>query len=635
MLRRVQSKKTNNFFNRLLYRCEVLLRFFSQHRGFWLRYLLCWIIGCLALSTDELNSYDLRFHLRGDQKVSPEIVLITIKQSDISNIVASRTKSLGLINEATDITDSFFWDQKIWSNLLTRLLRQDPKSIGVILYFGDNIGALKLSTQEKGIFQDPRIFWASSTNNLDRMAPPLFANRDQTNLGNNDLRRDEDGLVRRVFPSRTELPNLSEKITGKSFPNSAVGLPINYRGATRIFQEYSLSEIIYDELPDNTFKGKIILIGAETSSSTFYSTPLGPLNRTEIIAHITDTLIGNRWIKRLNYWWYVGSFLVLMWLAVSIIMTYPQSVGIFFILWIGTLQVALSAWVFDSFYFWTPAISPFILLAATWTIFIGYQATKIERQNFQLQQEQKSLAELEQLKNNFVSLISHDLKTPIAKIQAVVDRLMTQHQGEELSSDLRSLRSFSDELNRYIQSILKVLRVESRDFKLNMEVADINEVIVDALHHLRPLAKEKNIQIQTNLEPMFSVELDCTLIKEVIINLVENAIKYTPPFGSINIVSYEKEHNVHVGIADTGEGIKPDDMDKVWGKFTRGSDQDLKTKGSGLGLYLVKYFIELHGGKITMTSNLGSGTLVEFSLPIENSESKETLADNLKSEVKL
>ncbi len=635
MLRRVQSKKTDNLFYRLLYRCEVLLRFFSQHRGFWLRYLLCWIIGCLALSTDELNSYDLRFHLRGDQKVSPEIVLITIKQSDISNIVASRTKSLGLINEATDFTDSFFWDQKIWSNLLTRLLKQGPKSIGVVLYFGDNIGALKLSPKDKVIFQDPRVFWASSTNNLDRMAPPLFANREQTNLGNNDLRRDEDGLVRRVFPSTTELPHLSEKITGKSFPHSTAGLPINYRGAMRIFQQYSLSEIIYDELPENTFKDKIILIGAETSSSTLYSTPLGPLNRTEIIAHITDTLVGNRWIKRLNYWWYVGSFLVLMWLAVSIIMAYPQSVGIFFIIWIGTLQVALSAWVFDSFYFWTPAISPFILLAATWTIFIGYQATKIERQNFQLQQEQKSLSELEQLKNNFVSLISHDLKTPIAKIQAVVDRLMTQYQGEELSSDLRSLRSFSDELNRYIQSILKVLRVESRDFKLNMEVADINEVIVDALQHLRPLAKEKNIQIETNLEPMFSVELDCTLIKEVIINLVENAIKYTPPFGSINITSYEKEHNVHIGVADTGEGIKPDDMDKVWGKFTRGSDQDLKTKGSGLGLYLVKYFIELHGGKIAMTSNLGSGTLVEFSLPIENSENKENLADNKNSEVKL
>ncbi|NUN07229.1 MAG: histidine kinase, partial [Bdellovibrio sp.] len=250
---------------------------------------------------------------------------------------------------------------------------------------------------------------------------------------------------------------------------------------------------------------------------------------------------------------------------------------------------------------------------------------KIEQKNFHLQQEQEYLQELERLKNNFVSLISHDLKTPIAKIQAIVDRLLTQHQDPDLNQDLRSLRLYGDELNRYIQSILKVLRVESRDFKIHTEVGDINEVIEEALHTLRPLAREKNVAIHTALEPMFSLEFDTTLIKEVIINLVENAIKYTPPGGRIEVISEESEDHVHVIVKDTGEGIKPEDLEKVWGKFTRGSDQDLKSKGTGLGLYLVKYFIELHGGKVRMESSLGQGTTVAFTLPLDTETETEVL----------
>lgn len=622
MLRRVQRSSFQSFKTRL----EVLLRYVSRRRGFWLRCLLCWAIGCLALSNDEINSYDQRFQLRGDQKTSRQIVLINIRQSDFATIYSSRTNFLSNMSEVTDITDSFFWNKQIWSELLLRILSQNPKSVGVTLYFGDNVGTIRLTPDEKNIFLDPRIVWASTTNSLERVLTPLFANREQSNLGNNEIRRDEDGVVRRVFPQRMDMPHMVEKLTGKKFPSTQVALPINYRGTNRVFTQYSLSEIIFDEVPANAFENKIVIIGAETSSSPIYMTPIGTLSRTEILAHVTDTVIGNKWIKRLSFWWYASGFFVLMLFAVFLITTYPQSVALFFILWIATLLAALSAWGFDTFYFWSPALSPFILLGASWIIFIGYQATKIEKKNFRLQQEQKYLQELEQLKNNFVSLISHDLKTPIAKIQAIVDRLLTQHHESELGSDLRSLRLFSDELNRYIQSILKLLRVESRDFKINTDVGDINEIIEEALHQLRPLAREKNIQIHTALEPMFSLEFDMTLVKEVIINLVENAIKYTPRDGQIEVISYESEDYVHVLVKDTGEGIKPEDMDKVWGKFTRGSDQDLKTKGTGLGLYLVKYFIELHGGKVKMESTVGQGTTVTFTLPLDSESVTEVLA---------
>ncbi len=613
MLRRVQKR----FSELLVKRTEILLRSITRRRGFLLRCLLCWVIGCLALSNDEVSTYDQRFQLRGDQKAAVEIVLITIRQADFANVYDKRTNFIGNMDQITDITDSFFWNKHIWTQLLGRVLEQNPRSVGVTLYFGDNIGPVKLSANENLLFRDRRIVWSSTTNSLERILTPSFANEEQSNLGSNELRRDEDGVVRRVFTQRSDMSHLTEKITGRNFPSSQGGLAINFRGSTRVFTQYTLSEILYDDIPQDAFKDKIVLIGAETNAGPHFLTPLGSLSRTEILAHVTDNLLRNRWIQRLNFWWYALGFIFLVMLAVFLITTYPQSAALFFIFWIATLLAALSAWVFDSFYFWSPAFSPFIMLAATWIIFIGYQATRIERQNFRLQQEQQYLHELEQLKNNFVSLISHDLKTPIAKIQAIIDRLLMQHAENEIGNDLRSLRVSSEELNRYIQSILKVLRVESRDFKVNKEVADINETIEEAVQQLSVLAREKAIQMDVQLEPMFSLEYDRILIKEVLINVIDNAIKYTAAGGVIKIRSSEVDEEVLVVISDTGEGIKPEELDKVWGKFTRGSDQDMKTKGSGLGLYLVKYFIELHGGKVLLESQVGKGTTISFRLPLQ------------------
>src|SRR5205085_8257321 len=121
----------------------------------------------------------------------------------------------------------------------------------------------------------------------------------------------------------------------------------------------------------------------------------------------------------------------------------------------------------------------------------------------QLQQAKRYLEEIEEIKNNFLSLISHDLKTPIAKIQAVADRLLSTLHDEKLSQDLKTVKSSSQDLHRYIQSILQVIRVESTDFQARKAPSDINEIVSKAVDDLMPLAKEKNLTLTHNLEPMF------------------------------------------------------------------------------------------------------------------------------------
>lgn len=145
----------------------------------------------------------------------------------------------------------------------------------------------------------------------------------------------------------------------------------------------------------------------------------------------------------------------------------------------------------------------------------------------------------------------------------------------------------------------------------------MNELIEEVVTQLTPLAASKNIRIDKNLEPLFSVEYDVTLMKEVILNLVENSIKYTPANGQIKIMSRELDQDIEIDVIDNGEGIGPDELQNVWGKFVRGKNQDLKTKGTGLGLYLVKYFVELHGGTVALDSKVGLGTKVTVKLPLE------------------
>ena len=131
------------------------------------------------------------------------------------------------------------------------------------------------------------------------------------------------------------------------------------------------------------------------------------------------------------------------------------------------------------------------------------------------------------------------------------------------------------------------------------------------------LAREKQIEIQTKLEPLFSFKFDVKLIQQVIANLVENAIKYSPEGSLVTLTSKEDGSWVRVSVIDEGYGISVEDQDKLFTKFFRGSDPKTQTeKGTGLGLYLVKYFVELHEGFVNLNSQVEKGSVFTISLPI-------------------
>ena len=597
---------------------KLWIRWGLTKRGFWTRAFLCWMFACLILQFDEIDNYDMRFKLRGDQKADSQIVLVDINPNDFVSIFDLKTNTLINVNESNEISDSFYWDQKVWTQMLGEILSQSPKVVGVSLYFGENIGLPRLNSQELMTLKDSRIIWATNSREIEKLSLPFATLPDRSNIAHIDMLRDDDGVVRRLLLNPDTIPNMASRISKENksdFKNYPV---INYRGKGQ-FQAISLSDILTKKIAPDVFKNKIVIIGADKSVTSQIITPIGSLSRHEFWATVVDNYLNHRFIDKWPAILYIIGLLVLMIFCVYIITHYTQMISLFSFFWLATFWSVFSVWMFDAHNIWIPLVSPLAMMILIWVMYLGYQALRIEQAHNQLQQEQRYLNELEQLKNNFVSLISHDLKTPIAKIQAVVDRLRIDNQlPQSAQEDLSNLKDYSEELNRYIQSILKVLRVESKDFKINKETADLNGVIENVLHRVSPLAQSKGIEIRTQLEPMFLIEFDVTLMTEVILNLLENAIKYSKPQGYIEVKTSETDTDILVSVADNGEGISPEDQLNIWKKFVRGKNQDLKTKGSGLGLYLVKYFIELHGGQISLKSEVAKGSTFFITLPIES-----------------
>ncbi len=603
-------------------RSVVMFQHLKSAKGLWLRVLFCWALGSTLPFFDEADTYDLRFRLRGAQPAAKEVVIVHLDQADWNAYHGPSAYYLRAIKEFAVPSDSFFWKAETWDRLLANMLAQNPVAVGVAFFFSQQLPSIDSRFTH---LYDPRVVWTGQLDSEGRPVMPLAANSYGYNVALTDLREDEDRTLRRFSATVGPLPHLSLKLLETAHLgdpqrlNAFLGETrlINFRGGRSAFRSISALDVLRGNVPADFFKNKIVIIGSASLPSHLFQTPVGRLSRAELIAQVVDNMLEKRWITRISPWVASGYILLILLVAISILTTYPQTVGFVFLIWLGLGATAFSLWIFDSFYLWVPAISPLVTLLIAYVILIGYQLSVKENQTWRLQQEKQLLSELDQLRNNFVSLISHDLKTPIAKIQAICDRLLAGQVTEDVRDGLGSLRKESVELHRYIQSILQLSRLESNSVQLRKEATDLNEVVEKVVEQLGALAADKRQDLHIDLEPMFSIEVDSMLIQEVVMNLVENAIKYTPNDGHIEVKTQEVDDKVIFAVCDSGPGIPAKDREHIFEKFFRGQAVQSNIKGTGLGLFLVKYFVELHGGEVFLESDIGKGTRVGFTLPLQ------------------
>lgn len=604
-------------FNQIMKRIQLSFKYIWHVRPFWIRLLFAWVIGIAFLLNDVQTNYDLRFKVRGQSHQPTDIVLVLISDAEWKLLKATPVESIKVSKNITStdtLTDNIFWDENIWAQFLEKLLQLSPQKIGISFFFGKNLGADSLKTESRIIFNNHKIYWAAVSDSQGKYQLPLVT---QNNYGIINLTPDSDGTVRRIPTPTTSLSHLGLRLANTKL-SDVKGRIINYQGGSGTFRSVSLTDVLKDRVNPEWFKNKIVIVGSKDAISHQLATPYGFMSKSEVLANVVDNSLNKRWILHLPLGIYLGYFFLLILLSALIVIYYPPNLALALTAAIIGTITSISTWVFDQFYIWIPILSMMTQILAVYIIFVGYKLSQNERKSWRLEQERHYLFELEKLKNNFISLFSHDLKTPLAKIQGITDRLMLSSVEEKVKADLTNLKSSSQDLQKYIQSILHVSRIEASDFKVNREPQDLNEIIENVVNQVRPLADEKNIKIEYNLEPLFSVEIDAHLIHEVIVNLLENAIKYTQKGGSVFIKSNENENQIQFMVSDTGDGIPPAEMEHIWEKFYRGEKHNLTTKGTGLGLYLVKYFVELHGGNVFINSKVGQGTDIGFKLPLSS-----------------
>lgn len=242
-----------------------------------------------------------------------------------------------------------------------------------------------------------------------------------------------------------------------------------------------------------------------------------------------------------------------------------------------------------------------------------------------LREANEHLKDLDKMKDDFLSMASHELNTPLAAIEGYLSMILDEGMGgaEDLKPQTRDylnrIYSASERLAEIVKDLLNVSRIESGRIHLVYAEASIEDIIKQTVAEIDPKLKEKKHTICVELpkEPLPKSWMDVTRITEVSLNLLANAVKYTDDGGHLEIGAREKDKHLLVWVKDNGRGIPADKADRVFQKFTQVDVLKDEVKGTGLGMYISRKFVELHNGKIWFESDGdGKGTTFYFSLPV-------------------
>lgn len=237
----------------------------------------------------------------------------------------------------------------------------------------------------------------------------------------------------------------------------------------------------------------------------------------------------------------------------------------------------------------------------------------------------KSLREIEKLsklKSDFVSRVSHELRTPLTSIKGYSSLLVAGkfgHLPEEAKTRLKKIDENVDKLVEMVNTLLDITKIEAKKIETKFAKYNLVSIIKETVDLFVPQSQEKRIQLITETPQEMPVFVDKSLIERVFINLINNAIKFTPEEGKITIGCQKEKDKVLVFVRDSGYGMTKEEQEKVFEEFFRADNPiNRKEKGTGLGLSLVKRIIEIHNGNIWVDSLKNKGTTFYFTLPFKN-----------------
>lgn len=230
---------------------------------------------------------------------------------------------------------------------------------------------------------------------------------------------------------------------------------------------------------------------------------------------------------------------------------------------------------------------------------------------------------LDESRQEFVSNVSHELKTPMTSMKVLADSLVQQPNVpvEVYREFMTDIKNEVDRENQIITELLTLVRMDRKDSKLNIKDVDVNDLVESVMRRVRPIAQKRDIELTMVSERAVYAEIDETKMEMVITNLVENAVKYNRDHGKVRVTVNADRRDFFISVEDTGVGIPPDSLEKIYERFYRvDKSRSRAVGGTGLGLSITKSIILQHHGAIDVQSILGQGTKFTVTIPLTYAE---------------
>ncbi|PIQ82573.1 MAG: hypothetical protein COV76_02970 [Candidatus Omnitrophica bacterium CG11_big_fil_rev_8_21_14_0_20_64_10] len=249
---------------------------------------------------------------------------------------------------------------------------------------------------------------------------------------------------------------------------------------------------------------------------------------------------------------------------------------------------------------------------------------RVKARTAELAKANEELVRLNKMKSDFVSAVSHELRTPLTSIKGYTTLVLGGKLGpisEKQSERLTKINRNTDYLSNLITELLDIARIESGRVGMNLKPTKLTHLLENVADLLVPQLKDGKLELKLEApEKLPEIPADENHLERVFVNLLSNAIKFTPPNGTLTVRVTPRPEELQVEVADTGFGMPPEDVQKLFTEFFRADNPvNRERKGTGLGLVLCKKIIEAHGGSIRVNSEVGKGTTFSFTLPLKSS----------------
>ena len=217
----------------------------------------------------------------------------------------------------------------------------------------------------------------------------------------------------------------------------------------------------------------------------------------------------------------------------------------------------------------------------------------------------------------FTADASHELRTPAAAIIAQAEYALKQAPPAEKDEALQKILAQARKMSRLLAQLLMLARADANKIPFEIEKFDFSEMAEIVIEETQQIAGAKEITVNAAIEPEVCVEGDQTLLMRLLLNLLDNAVKYTENGGKIDFTLHKEKGSVVCSVKDTGCGIAPEELPKIWRRFYQAESSHRNSSGAGLGLSMVQWIANLHGGTITAESTPGKGSTFTFTLQLK------------------